>query len=153
MRAPLAILLTAACVAVPGVALAHVERPAYFPDPAAEKVDGVKVGGDFPKARSLKSALKADPPGETRVVCQDDSLALLKDSVKTARKHGYDIRPTDHRKLSKKKGKKLVKINKKLAKRCDYEEIQPAVTDSGNGDRVVVMPGLYTEPTSRSQPT
>ena len=39
-----------------------------------------------------------------------------------------------------------------LAKQCEYTEIQPAVFDSGNNDRVVIMPGRYTEPTSRKQP-
>ena len=33
-----------------------------------------------------------------------------------------------------------------LAKQCRYNEIQPAVFDSGNNDRVVIMPGRYTEP-------
>ena len=42
--------------------------------------------------------------------------------------------------------------NIKLAKKCRYSEIQPAVNDSGNNDRVVVLPGHYTEPTSRAQP-
>ena len=39
-----------------------------------------------------------------------------------------------------------------LARRCAYSEIQPAVNASHNNDRVVVMPGVYTEPTSRAQP-
>jgi hypothetical protein len=138
-------------IAVP--ASAHVERPAYFPNPAAEKAGKQKAGGKAPKARTLGSALKSDPPGETRVVCQDDSLELLRESVARARKRGYLIRPTDHRSLGRKRAARLIEINEKLAKRCRYDEIQPAVTDSGNNDRVVVMPGLYTEPTSRSQPT
>ena len=33
------------------------------------------------------------------------------------------------------------------------EQIQKAINKSGNNDRVVVMPGVYTEPTSRSKPT
>ena len=36
---------------------------------------------------------------------------------------------------------------------CRFHEIQPAVTASHNNDRVVIMPGLYTEPTSRAAPT
>ncbi len=36
---------------------------------------------------------------------------------------------------------------------CAYRQIQPAVKASRNNDRVVVMPGLYTEPTARKQPT
>jgi hypothetical protein len=43
-------------------------------------------------------------------------------------------------------------INRKLFKRCKFHQIQPAVTKSGNNDRVVVMPGTYTEPKSRKVP-
>jgi hypothetical protein len=46
-----------------------------------------------------------------------------------------------------------MRINRRLRKRCRFSEIQPAVTASHNNDRVVVMPGLYTEPTARAQPT
>jgi hypothetical protein len=103
--------------------------------------------------RSLASALKKKPPGKTRVVCQKGSLKKAKRSIKNARKHGYDIRPTDHRTLGKRRAKHLRRINKKLKKRCKFHQIQPAVTASGNNDRVVIMPGVYTEPTSRSKPT
>ena len=87
-------------LAAPLPASGHVERPSYFPDPAAERVGGVKTGGKVPRARSLASALKAKPAGETRVVCRDNSLRLLRRSVREARKRGFDIRPTDHRELS-----------------------------------------------------
>ena len=48
--------------------------------------------------------------------------------------------------------RKLLWQNVALAHKCSYNEIQPAVNASGNNDRVVVMPGIYTEPTSRAQP-
>ena len=35
---------------------------------------------------------------------------------------------------------------------CDYHAVQAAVDDSGNNDRVVIMPGRYTEPKSRKSP-
>ena len=66
---------------------------------------------------------------------------------------GYEIRPSDRRTLSGKQAKRLKRINRKLKKLCKYREIQPAVTASRNNDRVVVMPGFYTEPTSRAKPT
>jgi hypothetical protein len=135
------------------VASAHVERPAYFPDPAAEKAGGVSAGGEIPKIRSLASALNKKLPGTTRVVCQSNSLTLVKQSIAKARKSGYEIRPTDKRSLSKKSGDRLMKLNRKLKKLCKYKEIQPAVTASGNNDRVVIMPGLYLEPTARAKPT
>jgi hypothetical protein len=146
----LALAITA--LAVTG-ASAHVERPSYWPNPAPDNSVKPASGGKPPKARSLESALKAKPPGRTRVVCQEDSLALLQASVKKARNSGYDIRPTDHRKLSRKEARKLLRVNRVLAKRCTFREIQPAVMASRNNDRVVVMPGLYEEPTARKQPT
>ncbi len=35
---------------------------------------------------------------------------------------------------------------------CDYHAVQAAIDDSGNNDRVVIMPGRYTEPKSRRSP-
>ena len=107
----------------------------------------------MPAARSLASALNTRAAGDTRVVCRPDSLKLAEASIARARTHGYDIRPTDHRSLSARQGRTLLDINRKLFARCGYDQIQPAVTASHNNDRVVIMPGLYTEPTSRAQPT
>src|SRR5687768_12988091 len=149
-RGLLAVVLA---VALPTLAYAHVERPSYWPDPAPDKSVKPATGGKVPKARSLGSALKAKPPGKTRVVCQANSMSLLKKSIKRARANGYEIRPTDKRKLSKKQARRLLRINRALRKRCKFREIQPAVTKTRNNDRVVIMPGLYQEPTSRKQPT
>jgi hypothetical protein len=148
-------LLTALALSalVPAVASAHVERSAYWPDPAPDCSVKPCAGGKVPTARSLASALNRRALGDTRVVCQPDSLKLAEASIAKARAHGYDVRPTDHRRLSKKQAKELLAINRKLFTLCKYREIQPAVTASGNNDRVVIMPGLYTEPTARSQPT
>lgn len=140
-------------LALPALASAHIERPSYWPDPAPDDSISPPAGGAVPQARSLGSALREGPPGETRVVCQPDSLRLLKRSIEGAREHGYDIRPTDHRRLGAAEADRLLEINRELAGRCGYREIQHAVTDSGNNDRVVVMPGLYREPTARDAPT
>jgi hypothetical protein len=140
-------------LALSAPAFAHIERASYWPDPAPDCTIKPCAGGKVPKARSLASALNRKLPGTTRVVCQPDSISLLNRSIAAARKNGYDIRPTDHRHFGKKAARKLRAINAKLFKRCRYHEIQPAVTASHNNDRVVVMPGLYTEPTSRSKPT
>jgi len=145
--------IAAAILAVPATALAHVERSTYWPDPAADKGVSPAAGGKVPKYRSLRSALKKKPPGDTRVVCQDDSLQLAKESISEATKAGFKLRPSeDTRKLKRKKARKLKKLNRKFDKRCEYSEIQPAVTDSGNNDRIVIMPGTYTEPTSAAKP-
>ncbi len=150
--APLAVAVLGALL-VPAMAAAHVERASYWPDPKPDRHVSPPAGGKVPKVRSLASALRDSNRSETRVVCKDDSLDLLKKSIDRARNHGYHIRPTDHRKLSADQADKLLKINKGLKQRCKYDQIQPAVTDSGNNDRVVIMPGLYKEPASRKAPT
>ena len=152
-RATLAGLAAAGCLAVPGAAMAHVERPSYWPDPAPDTSVNPPAGGKVPKIRSLASALNKRAPGDTRVVCQKGSLRRAKRFIRRGRRRGYDIRPTDHRTLSKRSAKRLLKIDRKLAKRCKFHEIQPAVNASGNNDRIVIMPGIYTEPTARAAPT
>ena len=108
----------------------------------------------MPDARSLYTALDRKPPGKTRVVCQGSaSLRRLKKAVKRAQRIGYSYRPSDPRKLTSKQARKLVKLNIRLLKACRYDSIQKAVTDSGNQDRVVIMPGVYSEPDSRKAPT
>src|SRR3954453_6205645 len=140
-------------LAMPAASLAHVERSAYWPDPAPDCSVKPCAGGDVPKVRSLSSALDRRAVGNTRVVCQPSSLRLAKRSIANARTHGYDVRPTDHRALSARQATVLLAINRELFSRCKYSEIQPAVMASHNNDRVVVMPGLYTEPTARRAPT
>ena len=149
------LLLAASLLAllVPAIAVAHIERASYWPKPAPDRSVHPPAGGKVPKARSLASALDQGPPGQTRVVCKPSSLKLLGKSIRRARGHGYEIRPADHRRLSAKRARALMRINRRLQRLCRYREIQPAITASGNNDRVVVMPGLYTEPTSRSKPT
>jgi len=147
---PCTILLA---LALSAPALAHVERASYWPDPAPDCSVRPCTGGAVPKARSLASALNTKLPGTTRVVCQPDSMKLLSTSVKRARRDGYDIRPTDHRAFGAKAAERLRATNAKLAKRCRFHDIQSAITASHNNDRVVVMPGLYTEPDARAKPT
>ena len=146
----------ACALLIPALALAHVERPSYWPDPNAEKVDGIDVGGEVPEAQSLGSALKAKGKSELDVVCQGKdgkkSLKALKKSIKDAKK-GWQLRPSQpEKKLSKKKAKNLKKKNKKFAKECEFDSVQDAVNAADNHDRIVVMPGRYTEPDSRKSP-
>ena len=142
-----------ATFAIPQAAQAHVERPSYWPDPNPDCSVSPCAGGQIPTARSLASALDDSQPGDTRVVCQPNSMDLLNASINNALAHGYDVRPTDHRTLTATEAQSLRQINGKLFERCQYSEIQPAITASHNNDRVVVMPGVYTEPTAASQPT
>ena len=146
-------LVLALFALLPATALAHIERPSYWPDPAADTTVSPAAGGAFPEIRTLASALDNKAVGDTRVVCRPDSLERATAAISAARTGGYDIRPQDHRALSGERAKELLQINRKLFDRCTYDEIQPAVTASRNNDRVVVMPGLYTEPTSRKART
>ena len=65
-----------------------------------------------------------------------------------------DWNPADTNDLDIKKdeAKDLLKANLAFVRRCEFDSIQAAVTASGNNDRVVIMPGRYTEPDSRSAP-
>ena len=141
-------------VALPTFALAHIERASYWPDPAPDTSVNPPAGGAVPAVRSLYTALDARPPGDTRVVCQPDSLQRLNASLATAQKGGYVLRPSQPKiVVGKTDAQKLKTFNQKLFAACKYDSIQAAVTASGNNDRVEVMPGVYTEPASRAAPT
>jgi hypothetical protein len=98
-----------------------------------------------------RHAYKArDHRGKVRVVCLPSSLRLAKREIAKARKTGFHDRPTEPlRRLRKKQATRLLKYNRRLFAACGFREIQPAVTASKNNDRIVIMPGVYTEPTSR----
>jgi hypothetical protein len=148
-----AALLLVTTLVIPGTANAHIERPSYWPTPGPDCTVSPCAGGVVPTPRTLASAVAASANSTTRVVCQPDSLTRLQASIAAAEAHGYNIRPHDHRTLSAAQGTQLLSINQQLFAMCSYSEIQPAVTASGNNDRVVIMPGVYTEPESRAMPT
>jgi hypothetical protein len=138
-----------------GVALGHVERTSYWPDPRPDTAVRPAAGGDVPAARSLPSALRRTRRGEdTRVVCKPDSMRRVRSAVKRATTTGYRLRPSQPVvRMSAARGRSLVRLNQRLQQRCRFSDLQPAVTASGNNDRVVVMPGVYTEPRSRAVPS
>jgi hypothetical protein len=147
-------LVALAVVLVPAIAFGHIERASYWPDPGPDTSVKPAAGGSVPAVRDLYSALKQGKPGTTRIVCQPDSLQRLDADLRPAQTTGYRLRASQPPiKLSNKEAKTLRHFNEKLFKRCTYSSIQDAVTDSHNNDRVEVMPGLYTEPKSRAQPT
>src|SRR5215207_11716486 len=116
--------LAALMLALPALALAHLERPSYWPDPRADKSVSPPAGGKVPNARSLKSAARGAGPGEVLVVCKGNrgarSLALLRASVRKARKVGYRLRPSQPKiKLSRRQANRLLAINDVLAAQCD----------------------------------
>ncbi len=146
-----------ATIGLSSVALAHLERPSYWPDPAPDRSVTPPAGGKVPTVRSLASAVTGEGPGKVRVVCQGPdgrtSLKVLKRSIAKARRDGYRLRPSQPAlELTSTRARELLRLNRGLARKCAYDEIQPAVKDSGNNGRVVIMPGRYTEPTSRAQP-
>jgi Right handed beta helix region len=144
----------AALLALPGLASAHIERASYWPDPAPDTSVSPPAGGAVPELRSLYTALDTKPPGDTRVVCQPDSLQRLDASLAAAQTTGYKLRVSQPPiRVSSKEARKLRSFNERLSDACTYDSIQAAVTASGNNDRVVIMPGLYTEPASRAAPT
>jgi hypothetical protein len=147
----------AAMLAVPAIAGAHLERPSYWPNPAADNSVSPPAGGKVPKARSLASAVTGAGPGQVRVVCKGSngaqSLRLAMTSIRKAQRNGFRLRPSLRvRKISAKRARALRRINRALARKCKFHSVQAAVTASGNNDRVVIMPGRYTEPASRRSP-
>src|SRR3954451_9053088 len=164
--------IAAIAVLIPTLALAHIERASYWPDPAPDTAVKPAAGGQVPAVRKLFSALNKKQSGKTRVVCQqvpskklrkhgtskqlskNKSIKALNKDIKRARKNGIKLRESQPAtKLKKKKAKKLRNFNVKLLRQCKYKSIQDAVTASRNNDRVEIMPGLYTEPKSRAKPT
>lgn len=135
-----------------GTALAHVERSTFWPDPKPDRSVKPAAGGDVPDYRTLGSALRKKARGDTRVVCQDDSLKLAKMAIRRGGK-GWNTRPSEaKRRLGREQRLKLQRHNRRFEDRCKYDSIQKAVNDSGNNDRIVIMPGTYTEPDSLEQP-
>jgi Right handed beta helix region len=156
-RTAIAATTVVAALVLPAVALAHLERPSYWPDPAPDTSVSPPAGGEVPEARSLESAVSGAGPGQILVVCKGEdgaqSLAALQASVSAARKKGFRLRPSQPKtKLSKREADELLEINLALAESCDYDSVQQAIFDAGNNDRVLIMPGRYTEPQSRSAP-
>ena len=156
-----AVWLTAAVAAVmlalPAFALAHLERPSYWPDPGPDFTVKPPAGGEVPTPRSLKSAVRGGGRGDVLVVCQGrkgwKSLQYLRESVREAQKNGYRLRPSQPKsKLSRHEAHSLLDINAALARKCHYDSVQRAVRDAGNNDRILILPGRYTEPESRSAP-
>src|SRR5204862_4981597 len=57
------------------------------------------------------------------------------------------------RKLGEARADRLRELNQGFSDLCRYHQMQRAVNASRNNDRVVIMPGVYTERHSRAQPT
>ena len=91
------------------------------------------------------------------VVCKGDggasSLSDLRESLSEAKSKGYRLRPSQPTiRVKKHEADELLTINDALAKQCGYDSVQQAVFDAGNNDRILIMPGRYTEPNRAARP-
>jgi hypothetical protein len=146
-----------ALAALAGLAHAHPERPSYWPDPRPDTSVKPHAGGKVPSARKLRTAIKPRARGTTHVVCKGQSarrsMKRLNRSIRAARRKGFRLRPSQARIVyTAKRAKRLRRINRRLAAMCRFRAVQPAIERAGNNDRVVIMPGRYTEPRSRRAP-
>jgi hypothetical protein len=106
------------------------------------------------KRKGLKRKIRKLNRRYERKLRKNPSFKRFAAGLKAARANGYELRPSEPRvAVSKKEAKRLKKFNMRLLRNCGFNSIQDAVTASGNNDRVVIMPGIYTEPKSRSAPT
>lgn len=105
------------------------------------------------RERTMKRRVRNAERRYAAAVAAHPSISRLRTALATAQRDGYRDRPSqDAIRISAAEAKRLLRFNERLLASCAFQEIQPAVTASGNNDRVVVMPGVYTEPTSRKQP-
>jgi hypothetical protein len=104
--------------------------------------------------KALKRKVRKLNRSYNKKVNANASIAALNAGLKDARSHGFKLRASQPAlAVTKKDAERFRDYNKKLLAHCGYHAIQAAVTDSHNNDRIVVMPGVYTEPASRAAPT
>jgi hypothetical protein len=118
-----------ALVLVP-LALGHPEHPTLFPTVAQAKAGGV------PTYRTS---------GPFVVVCQPDSRPRLLAEWPTRRFRTRGGKRTPVYAAA-------LRYRLRLLARCRFHSIQAAVNHARSGYRVLIMPGVYTEPASRAVP-
>jgi hypothetical protein len=139
-------VIAAGALTVPALAQAHIERSTYWPDPAPDTTISPAAGGQVPEARTLRSALRREPPGSTQIVCQQGSMKLAKQSIREAKLVGIELRPSEPlEKITRKQARRLKRWNRRFKRGCEFHSIQDAVFEAGNNDRIVVMPGVASE--------
>jgi hypothetical protein len=80
-------------------------------------------------------------------------MRFLNRSIRQARRRGFRLRPSQSViRYRPQWAKTLRRINRRLANRCRFNSVQPAINRSGNNDRVVIMPGRYVEKRARDMP-
>ena len=103
------------------------------------------------KIRRLRQRVAGARRKYNGAVKRNPSIKAVQRSLdRTRRAGGYKIRPSQPRiPMTRRQRLRLLSLNKRLLKRCKTNSVQTAVTQSKNNDRVVIMPGRYTEPKSR----
>ena len=137
-------------------ASAHLERPSYWPDPTPDTSVTPPAGGEVPKARSLASAVTGQGPGRgARGLPEELARRARSRSITEARRTGLPPapEPAGDAATARRRPRKMTQDQPRARQgSASYRSIQAAVNDSGNNDRVVIMPGRYTEPKSRKAP-
>jgi hypothetical protein len=106
------------------------------------------------QGRALKRRVTRIKRTYDRKLNRNRSIRRLRGAVKGARGQGYRLRPHGERfTLGTRAARRRIAFNKRLLAACRFRSIQAAVSASRNNDRVVIMPGVYTEPKSRAAPT
>ena len=75
--------------------------------------------------------------------------------VPALRTHGPSIvvcRPGSGRRIADLPSARMRRANARLLRRCSTRSIQTAVNRAHNGTRILILPGVYTEPASRRKP-
>jgi len=117
----------------------------------AQQADALASFGRLRGAPSASSLGLTDPKvqaEETLVVCTQASMNRLRSALKKQRS-SKKSRKSRKARAKKRKALDAVATFQPL---CRFREIQTAVNKAGNNDTIVVLPGFYTEPTSRKAP-
>src|SRR4029453_17965417 len=93
------------------------------------------------KIKKAKKANAAKKAAWENALKSNPSMQALDASLADAVANGYELRASQPRiQVTQSEADALRTLNSRLLAQCRYNEIQPAVTDSGNNDRVVIMP-------------
>jgi parallel beta helix pectate lyase-like protein len=112
-----------------------------------------RSGASRRELRTLKRKLRLAKRSYGRKVARNASIRRLRRAIARARAHGFKVRPSEAtRSLNRRQRTRLRRFNERLLAHCRFHSIQRAVSASRNNDRVVILPGVYTEPRSRAQP-
>jgi hypothetical protein len=129
-------------------------RAALAAEAAARQAGALRFQQDVAAEQAAQQAADRRDAAERAAQAElrgHPSMMRLDAALDDAVANGYEIRPSEPRvQVTQQEADRLWDFNARLLARCGYDSIQDAVNDSGNNDRVVVMPGIYTEPDSRA---